>query len=176
MRGLEIEVVVRAVKICRHRRNKIVAVLASVSLAKFDAGDLGNRVGFVRRLERPAQQRAFRNRLRRVLGINAGAAQKEKFAHAVLVRRADDVVLNAQIIEQKFDRIIVVRLDPANFGRGENDDGRFFFGKKFRNGRFVREIKLRAIAFREIGKTLRLETPDERAADHPAMASDEDFI
>ena len=42
------------------------------------------------------------------------------------MRGADYVVLQAQIIEQKLDRIIVVRLDASHLGRSENDDLRFF--------------------------------------------------
>ena len=54
VRGDEIEVVVRPVEIGRHRGNEVRAVLARVSLAELDPGDLGDGVGFVRRLERSA--------------------------------------------------------------------------------------------------------------------------
>ena len=54
MRGLEIEVVIRPVKIRRHGRDEVRTVLARISLAELDPGDLGNGVGFIRRFERPA--------------------------------------------------------------------------------------------------------------------------
>ena len=59
-----------------------------VSLAELDPGDLGDGVGFVRRLERAGQQRALRDRLRRELRVNAGAAEEEQLARAMLVRGA----------------------------------------------------------------------------------------
>src|SRR5262245_32916390 len=47
MRRFQIEVVVRPVKICRHDRDEVVVVLTRVCLAKFDAGNLCNRVRFI---------------------------------------------------------------------------------------------------------------------------------
>src|SRR5437016_4580962 len=98
MRRFEIEIIIRSVKIGRHRGNKIVAVFARKCLAKFYAGDFRDRVSFVSRFERAAQQRAFGNRLRRELGINARAAEKQKFSRAVLMSSSNDVVLNAQVL------------------------------------------------------------------------------
>ena len=71
VRRNEIEIVVRPVKIRRHGGDEIGAVLAGISLAKFDAGNLGDGIRFVRRLEQTGEKRIFRNRLRRVLRINA---------------------------------------------------------------------------------------------------------
>src|SRR4029453_8728399 len=95
-----------------------------VRLAKLDPGDLGDRVRFVRWLQWTAQQRAFRNRLWRQLRINAGASEKEQFADAALRGGANNVVLNAQILEQKLHRIIIVCLYPPHFCRRENHDVR----------------------------------------------------
>ncbi len=83
---------------------KFVAVFARVGLAKLDAGNLGDGVGFVRRFERTGQERALRDRLRRVLRVNAGAAEEQNFAHAVMMRGADDVVLDLEIARAKIRR------------------------------------------------------------------------
>ena len=114
--------------------------------------------------------------MRRELWINAGTPKKEQFAHTVHVRRADDVVLNPQILDEKFDGIIVIRFDPANFCGRSKDDVWPFFLKKFRNRRFVREIKLSALASHNVGECFRFKPSHDRAADHPAMSGDEDLV
>jgi len=90
--------------------------------------------------------------------------------------RADDVVLNPQILDEKFDGIIVVRFDPSNFCGRDNDDGRSFLFKKFRNRRFIREIKLRSLARHDVGKRFRFKPTHQRVADHPAMSCDENPV
>ena len=92
------------------------------------------------------------------------------------MRRADDVVLNRQIIEQEFNGKIVVRFDAANFGGRKNHNRWFFMSEKFLNGRLIREIDLRPIARREVVETLRLKAPDQSAADQAAMTRDENLI
>ena len=176
VRGFKIEIVVRAVQIRRHRRDEIRTVFARKRLAKLDASDLGNCISFVRWLQRPAEQSAFRDGLRRKLRVNAGASEKKQFAHAVLVCRADDVVLNPQVLQEELDGIIVVRLDPANLRRCDNDDIRLFLGKKFRHRRFICEIQLRTIARHQIAKCFRSNAAHERAAHHSPMARDENLI
>src|SRR5947207_5600356 len=146
MRCFQIEVVVRAVKICWHNRDEVRAILARIRLAEFDSSDLGNCVWFIRRLQWASEQRAFGNWLRRQLRINAGATEEEQLAHASLVRRANDVVLDAQIIEEKFDWEIVVCLYPADICRSQNHDVRPCLGKELGNRRFVTEIEVRSIA------------------------------
>src|SRR6266513_382021 len=54
MRCLQIEVVVRTVKIRWHRRNKVRPIFARKCLTKLDAGDLGDCVSFIGWLERTA--------------------------------------------------------------------------------------------------------------------------
>ena len=174
--GEQIEVVVRPVKVCRHGRDKIRAILARVGLAKLDPGNFGNGIRFVRWLERSAEQGGFRDWLRRMLRINARAAQKKKFAHSAVVRRVNDVVLNAQIIEQKFDGKIRIRFDPAHFCRRENHDGRFFLSEEIPHGLFVCEVQLRAVALDQVAKTPSFEPPDQSAAHQAAMTRDKDLF
>src|SRR5881394_4548431 len=83
MRRFKIEIIVRTVKIRGHGGNKIGAILSRIGLAKLNTRDLGNCVSFVGWLKRTAEQSGFWNRLGRELGINAGASEKEQFAHPV---------------------------------------------------------------------------------------------
>ena len=62
VRGME--VVLRAVEVRGHHTAEIGAVLAVVGLAELDPGDLGHRIGFVRRLERSGEQLPLADRLR----------------------------------------------------------------------------------------------------------------
>ena len=50
-----------------------------------------------------------------MLWINAGAPEKEQFLHAEIVGGFDDVVLNREVLEQKFNRGVAIRLDSADF-------------------------------------------------------------
>jgi hypothetical protein len=58
-------IVAGTVKIGRHRRDEVDAVLAAIGLAELDAGDLGNGVPLVGRFERTGEERIFAYRLRR---------------------------------------------------------------------------------------------------------------
>lgn len=71
VRGLQIEVIAGAVEIRRHDGDELRAILAVVGFAHFQTGDLGNRVGLVRRFERAAQQVFLAHRLRAFARINA---------------------------------------------------------------------------------------------------------
>ena len=74
----QIEVVVGAVEVVGHGGQVSGAVLAVIGPAHGDAGDLGDGVGVVGRLQRAGQQILFLDRLRRQLGVDAGAAQEEQ--------------------------------------------------------------------------------------------------
>src|SRR5437660_1213000 len=94
VRSLKIEIITRAVKICRHDGDEIRAILARKSLTQLYTGNLGNRVRFVGWFKRPAQKRALRNWLRSKFRIDARAAEKQEFARPRLVRCTNNVVLN----------------------------------------------------------------------------------
>ena len=53
---LEVEIVAGAVEVRRHGGDEVAAVLAAEGLAELDAGDLGDRVPLVGRLQRAGEQ------------------------------------------------------------------------------------------------------------------------
>ena len=57
-------------------------MLAAIGLAQLDAGDLGDGIPLVGRLQRPGQQRVFVHRLRRKFGIDAGRAEEQQLLDA----------------------------------------------------------------------------------------------
>src|SRR4029077_16869334 len=131
---------------------------------------------FVCRIEWSTQQRALRNRLRREFGIDAGAPQKQKFARAVLMRGGDDGVLDAEILEQKLNGLVVVRFDSSNFRSRENHDLRPLLLEKLRHRCGTAAIKLVPIALEQLAEARRFEGANERAADHPPVAGDKDLF
>src|SRR6266511_1612884 len=95
------KIVAGAIKIGRHRRYEVAAVLATVALTKLDAGDLGNRIGFVGRLQRSRQQRLLGDRLGSFARIDARRAEKPMFFDTRAVRSMDDVRFDEQIVVEK---------------------------------------------------------------------------
>ena len=92
------------------------------------------------------------------------------------MRGFDDIVLDTQIIEEKFDRKIAVCLDAAHFGGRENHGIRPLLPKKSAHGVLIGEIELRTIARRQVRKSFRFEAPKQCAADHAAMAGHKNFV
>ena len=83
-----------AIQIGRHEADATKAVLLAIGLHQLDAGNLGNRIPLVRRLERPGEQTLFLHRLRRVLGVDTRRPEKRELGDTVLVRAHDDVRLD----------------------------------------------------------------------------------
>src|SRR6266478_5245909 len=78
MRGLQVEVVPGTVKVRRHDRNEICAMLPCISLAELDSGNFRDRVGFVGWLKSAGQKRLFLDRLDREPRVNARTSEKQK--------------------------------------------------------------------------------------------------
>ena len=176
VRCLQIETIVRPVKVRWHNRDEGRAVLARICLAEFDSGNLRDCVGFIRWFQRTGEQGGFWNRLRSEFRVNTGAAKKEQFAHTSFEGGTNDVVLNAQIFEQKLNRVFVVCFYPADLRCRDNHDVRRCVCEKFRNRRFVCEIELRAVAFQHIREPFRFKPANKRASDHPAVAGNENLV
>jgi hypothetical protein len=114
--------------------------------------------------------------LRRELRVNAGAAEEEKFAHPIIVGRANDVVLRLQIIEEKLDRKIVVCLNAAHFGCSQDDNLRLLRREKVGYVAGPEKVELSALALEQVNKTFGLESPDQGAPDETAVAGNKDFV
>jgi hypothetical protein len=124
VRGFEIEIVAGPVQVGWHRRNEIAAVLLAIGLALHQAGDLGDGVPLVGRLQWPAQQRGFADRLRRHARIDARRSQKQQLANAEFMGTVDDVGLHGEVVVEKVCRTAGVGVDAADPRRSEDDDVR----------------------------------------------------
>src|SRR5262245_44622202 len=69
-------IVSRPIEVRRHHRYEITSVLAPVCLAKLNASDLRNGIGFVRRLERTSQQLIFAHGLLGKFRVNATRSEE----------------------------------------------------------------------------------------------------
>ena len=81
----------------------------------------------------------------RLLGkfrVNARAAEKEQTLHARVVRKSDEIILDLQIVQEKLDREIVVRLDAADFSGSDDDGLRLRFLIELLDRRRVSQIQL----------------------------------
>ena len=110
-------IVAAAVEIGRHHVDEVGAVLAAIGLDHLDAGDLGDRIGLVGRLQRPGQHGILAHRLRRQLRIDAGRAEEHQLLDAVDVRGVDHVRRDRQIVVEEFGAQRVVGDDAADLRR-----------------------------------------------------------
>ena len=143
--------------------------------AHLDAGDLGDRVRFVGRLEGTGQQILFLDRLRRHLGIDAAAAEELEALHAGSIGRVDDVGLDEDVAADEIGRIGIVGVDPSDPRRRHDDIVGFLFGKEPSHRRPVLEIELGVCSQHEILEALPFQRAHERRADEAAVARDEDL-
>ena len=170
--GVEVEVVEGAVEIRRHPGDEVAAVLARVGLAESDAGDFGEGVGFVGGFEGAGEEGVFADGLVGEFRVDAGAAEEEEFADVELVRGGDEIVLDGEVFEEKFDGLFVVRDNAADFCGGDDDDGGAVFFVERVDGGGVLKIEFGAGGGEDVFKSLGLEAADDGAADHAAMSGD----
>ena len=74
MAVLGVIIVTGPIKIGRHHRDEVGAILPAIGFDELNAGDLGHRVPFVGRLKRSREQHLLAHRLRRQFGVDAGGA------------------------------------------------------------------------------------------------------
>jgi hypothetical protein len=141
---LQMKVVAGAIDIGGHDRDEARAVLAIVGLAQLQPGNLGDRVRFVGRLERPVEQGLFPHRLRRELRVDARGAEEQQALDPVVPGLVNDIVLNHQVVMHEFRRVAAVGVNAPDPGRGKKDIVRAPLCKKSRNLSLVGQIELSA--------------------------------
>jgi hypothetical protein len=134
-------VVTGAIKVGGHYASVVhavaCAVLAVVAFAEFDARYFGDGVGLVGRFQRAGEQGVFAHGLGGELGVDAAAAQKEQFFHAIAKCSIDHVGLHHQVVVDEFSRVGVVGMDAADFGSSQVDLVGLFLCKEVLNGGLV---------------------------------------
>ena len=72
MRVLRVKIVARTIQIRRHHTAIVDTMLSVIAFAQLDPGNLRDRIGLVRRLQRAGQKRVFPHRLGCFARIDAG--------------------------------------------------------------------------------------------------------
>ncbi len=170
-----IVVVAGTVEVRGHGRDEVTAMLTSVGLAELDAGNLGDGVPFVGRLERSGKQVFLLQGLRSELGVDARASEKKQFANAKTSGGVDDVVLDREVPEEKVAGEIVVGLDAADLGCGKKDVLRTLGIEEAVDLSLIREVKFRRTSAEEICEALTLEFSPDCAAGQAVVTSDVNF-
>ena len=153
-----------------------VAVLAVVAFAEFDAGDLGDGVGFVGGFQRACEQGVFAHRLRCEFGVDATAAEEQELLHPDSPGFVDDIGFDHHILIDEFGRVGVVGVDTADLGGGKIDLVGLLGFEEGAHGGLVGEVEFGVGAGDDVGLALRVEDADDGRADHAAMAGDVDFV
>lgn len=174
MAVLQVIVVARPVKIGRHHRQVLGAVLAVVAPAHFDAGDLGERVGPVGGLQRAGEQAVFAHRLRRHLRVDATGSEEHEACDAVLPRAMDHVGLDGQVVADELRRVAVVGDDAAHLGRGQEYVFRPVLGKEGVCRCGVGQIEFGVGALKDVRVALGFQVTDDGRTDQAAVAGDVD--
>lgn len=118
--GIEVEVIAGAVEIGRHGRDEVGAVLLAVGLAKLDAGDLGDRVPLVGRLQLAGEQRTLDDRLSRELRIDAGPTQEAELLDTGAEGCLNNIGFDDQVIVVEVRRIAIVGEMPPTLAAATN--------------------------------------------------------
>jgi hypothetical protein len=87
------------------------------------------------------------------------------------VRCGNDVVLNLQIIEEKLDRKIVIRLDAAHLCRSENHNAWLLFLEEMLHCALIAQIELGPVALGEVMETLLFEPAHQSTAHKTSISS-----
>ena len=169
---LQVVVVAGAIEVGRHGRAEVGAILPVVGLAHLDAGDLGDGVGLVGRLQDTGEEVLLAHGLGRELRIDAGGAQEEEVLHPGLKRFVDDVGLDHQVLVDELGRIGVVGEDAAHLGRGQHHVVHPFPAEELPHRLLVGQIEFPMGAGDDSGAALILQPPDNGRPHHAPVAGD----
>src|SRR5687768_14882614 len=122
MTAVEIEIVVWAVEIGWHCRNKVTPVLLAVSLTQLDARNLGDCIPLVCRFEGGGKKRVLRHGLRHVARVNARRAKEQELLNLVAPSGVNEVRFNDEIVIEKVSRVDVVGMNTADPRGGDHHD------------------------------------------------------
>ena len=137
-------IVSRAKQIRGHRRMVKHAVLATIILTQFQAGNLSNRIRFIRLFQRGCQQTVFRNRLRRESRIDACTAKKQKSLSSCLPRGMDGIRSHRKVLIEELGGISTVGMNPAYLCRRKHNNIRPSGGKPLMDRRLASQIQFRS--------------------------------
>ena len=149
-------------------------VLPGIGLTHLDTGDLRDRIGAVRRFQFPRQQRVLPHRLFGQSRVDAGRTEKDQLPDPGPVGGVDHIGLDQQVFPNEVRRIAVIGEDAPDLCRGQEHIVRAFRLKKRVDVRLPRQVKRVMGPEDQLPEALGPEPAQDRPADQPAMAGDED--
>ena len=150
MAAFQVKIIVGAIQIRRHHRNKIGTVLQVETFAKLEAGNLGYGIGLVGIFQRAGQESIFVDRLSRITGINTAAAQKQKLLNPMTISRPDEVLLNLKVAVNKVRPVHIVGLNATHLSGRQHHIFRLFCFEKSLYRRTVHQIQLSVTAAQQV--------------------------
>jgi len=129
----------------------VAAVLLMVGLAEFDAGDLGDGVGFVGRLQEAAEQVFLPHGLGAFPGVDAGGPQVEELFNVIKVGGVDHGGVDHHIVVDELRRSGGVGPDTAHGPGHQEDIFRAVGLEPVVDGGLVAEVELVAGGGQEVG-------------------------
>ena len=172
---LQMEIIVRTIKIGRHHGDVVGAVLQVKTLAQLQAGDLGDRVRLVGVFQRRGQQRLLFHRLLRVAGIDAGATQEDQLLHSMPEALADHVLLDLQIPVDEVRPIAAVGHDAAHVRRRQDHVLRPLLVEEAPDSHAVQQVQLGVRPAHQVRIALLLKILIDGRAHQSAVARHIDF-
>ena len=172
---LRVVVIVGPVQVGGHHGDEVRPVLAVQEFTVFEAGDFRQGVGFVGLFEFAGQEAIFLHRLRRHSRVDAAAAEEFELLAAVLPRRVDDVHLEDHIVVHKVGQRILVRHDPADFGRRQEYVFRIFLFEESLDIHLPAKVELLMRPGNDVRVTLPLQFPHDGGAHHTPVTGDIDL-
>ena len=174
--AFQVEVIVGAIEVGGHGRDEVAAVLLPVGLAELDAGDLGDGVGLVGRLQIAAEQVFLPHGLGAFPGVDAGTAQVEELFDVVEIGGVDHGGVDHHVVVDEFSRPGGVGPDAAD-GPGHQED---IFGpvglEPVVDGRLVAQVELVPGGGQEVGVAFFGQAAQDGRADEAAVAGDVDPV
>ena len=171
----EVVVVVRAVEVGGHGAHVLAAVLVVVGLGELDAGDLGDGIRLVGRLQRAGEQVVLADRLRAVARVDAAGAQEHQALHTGEVGAVDQVGLDQQVLIEEVGAVEVVGVDAPDLGCGDEEVVGPFLLQEGQHRALVQQVQLRTAAGDDLGVAAGLQAAHQRAADHATVPGHEDL-
>ncbi len=166
------KIVIDPVKIGRHHRSIIGAILSIVRFTQLYSRNFGQGIRLIGRLKHTGEQRILTHRLGHILGINTGTAKKQQPFHPAAVGRIDHVGFDHHVDVNKLGRISIIGMDTTHPGRGKDHIVRLLLGKKTLNHCLVGEVQLLMGPGDHLAKPTRRQLSCNGRTDQPAMTSD----
>ena len=135
------EIIIGAIQVGGHHSDIVGSVLQVVTFAHLQACYFRNGIFLVGIFQRRRQQTILRHRLRCILGIDTGRAQKQQSLHAVLIGLANHVALHHHVLHDEVSTIQAVGHDSTHKGSCQHHRIRLLLIKELAYGHLVCQIQ-----------------------------------